>query len=91
MSGVISPDGQTFYTTHVGGEIHSWDISNLGSPEGLAATAGGNGGALNLSPDGKRLLEMNQVDLEGGKYQFSWQRIDGSQAGAIGSFYDQPG
>ena len=90
-SGVISPDGQTFFTAHVGGEIHSWDISNLGSPEGLAATAGGNGGALNLSPDGKRLLEMNQLDLEGGKYQFSWQRIDGSQTGAIRSFYAQPG
>ena len=86
MAGVISPDGKTFFTAHVGGEIHSWDISNLGSPEGLAATAGGNGGALYLSPDGKRLLEMNQVDLEGGKYQFSWQRIDGSQVVPLDHF-----
>ena len=48
--------------------------------------AGGNGGTLNLSPDGKRLLEMNQVDLEGGKYQFSWQRIDGSRLVPSGHF-----
>jgi WD40 repeat protein/transcriptional regulator with XRE-family HTH domain len=86
MAGVISPDGQTIYTAHVGGEIHSWDISNLGSPEGLAAPAGGSGGALNLSPDGKRLLVMEQVDLAGGKYQFSWLRIDGSQLATLGHF-----
>jgi WD40 repeat protein len=86
LSGVISPDGQTFFTAHVGGVIHSWDISNLGSPEGMAATAGGNGGALNLSPDGKQLLEMDQVDLEAGTYQFSWQRIDGGQAVPLGHF-----
>jgi WD40 repeat protein len=85
-SGVISPDGQTFYTTHVGGEIHSWDISNLGSPEGLAATAGGNGATLNLSPDGKRLLVMSQLDLEGGMYQFTWQQIEGSQLVPLNHF-----
>ncbi len=86
MAGVISPDGQTFYTAHVGGVIHSWDISNLGSPEGLAATAGGSGGALNFSADGKRLLVMNQVDLDAGKYQFSWQEVDGSRAVPLGRF-----
>ena len=45
-SGVISPDGQTFYTAHVGGEIHAWDISNLGSPEELAAHGWRQCGAL---------------------------------------------
>ncbi len=79
QAGVISPDGRTFYTAHAGGEIHSWDITSPGSAEGLAATAGGNGGALNISPDGKRLLVMNQVDLDRGKYLFAWQRIDGSR------------
>ena len=85
-SSVISPDGQTFYTAHVGGEIHAWDISNLGSPEELAAKAWRQRSALYLSPDGKRLLEMDQVDLEGGAYQFSWQRIDGSQVTPSGHF-----
>jgi WD40 repeat protein/transcriptional regulator with XRE-family HTH domain len=77
LDGIISPDGQTYFSAHAGGEIHSWDISSLGSPEGLAASAGGTGSALYVSPDGKLLLEMNPVDLERGKYQFSWQRIDG--------------
>jgi WD40 repeat protein/transcriptional regulator with XRE-family HTH domain len=86
MAGVISPDGQTFFTAHVGGEIHSWDISNLGSSEGLTAPAGGSGGAIYLSPDGKRLLVMNQVDLDVGKYQFSWQKVDGSRAVPLGHF-----
>ena len=79
-------DGGIYYSAHVGGVIHSWDISNLGNQEGLAATAGGNGGDFNLSPDGKRLLVMDQVDLEGGKYQFSWLRIDGSRAVPSGHF-----
>jgi len=52
----------------------------------LPACAVGNAGALNRSPDGKRLLEMDQVDLEAGTYQFSWQQIDGSQVALLDHF-----
>ncbi len=86
FAGVLSPDGSTYFSAHVGGEIHSWDISNLGSPEGLAASAGASGGAPHLSPDGKWLLGMSQVELMGGNYQFTWQQIDDSQAAPSGHF-----
>lgn len=77
MAGVISPNGEHYYSAHAGGQIHSWDILYLSNPEELAIPIGGNENSFHLGLDGKQFLVMAPVD--GGVYQFTRWKMDGNQ------------
>lgn len=79
LAGVISPDGEHYFSAHTGGRLHSWDIAQAGSPEGLAILSGGNGSRFHLHPDGKQFLVTTSVNLEAGVFRFTRGQIDGNQ------------